>query len=149
MAKFVYRMQSILDIKNKMEEQAKMEYAQARMQLTEEEEKKQLLCMRKLQYEDAGREALRGSLSVLKIQESQEAIARMEEFILSQEEVIKKAEKKLEEKRQRLTELMQERKTQERLKEKAFEAFLAEEKARESKEIDELTSYTYGQKSED
>lgn len=43
---------------------------------------------------------------------------------------------------------MQERKTQEILKEKAFEAFLQEEKAAESKEIDELTSYTHGQKTD-
>ena len=32
------------------------------------------------------------------------------------------------------------------LREKAFEAFLQEENHAESKAIDELTSYTYGQK---
>jgi flagellar FliJ protein len=41
---------------------------------------------------------------------------------------------------------MQESKTQAKLREKAFEAFLKEENAKESKEIDELVSYTYGQK---
>jgi len=35
---------------------------------------------------------------------------------------------------------------QEKLREKAFETFIKEENARESKEVDELTSYTYGQK---
>ena len=45
-----------------------------------------------------------------------------------------------------MTGFMQERKTHEKLKEKAFEQFLQEEKQRESKEIDELTSYTYGQR---
>ena len=39
MAKFIYRMQSILDVKLKMEEQARMEFASARMRLDEEEEK--------------------------------------------------------------------------------------------------------------
>ena len=39
MAKFIYRMQSILDIKSKMEEQAKQEFATARMKLSEEEDK--------------------------------------------------------------------------------------------------------------
>ncbi len=39
-----------------------------------------------------------------------------------------------------------ERKTHEKLKEKAFEEFLMEEKRQESKEIDQLTSYTYGQR---
>ena len=41
---------------------------------------------------------------------------------------------------------MQESKTQEKLREKAFEQFVKEENKRESKEIDELVSYTYGRK---
>lgn len=56
------------------------------------------------------------------------------------------AEEKLERARERLAEVRMERKTHEKLKEKAFDAFLMEEKRQESKEIDELTSYTYGQR---
>ena len=41
---------------------------------------------------------------------------------------------------------MQERKAHEKLKENAFEAFMKEEQAAESKEIDQLTTYTHGQK---
>ena len=41
---------------------------------------------------------------------------------------------------------MQERKINEKLTENAFEVFIREENARESKEVDELVSYTYGQK---
>lgn len=146
MAKFVYRMQSILDIKNKMEEQARMNYAQARIQLTEEEEKRDELFFRKQFYEEENRESLTGSLKVRKIRDTKEAILRMDEFIAMQEEEVRKAEQKLEKRRIELTELMKERKTHEKLKEKAFEQFMAEENAKESKEIDELTSYTYGQK---
>ena len=39
-----------------------------------------------------------------------------------------------------------ERKTHETLKEKAFQQFLLDLKREESKEVDELTSYTYGQR---
>ena len=39
-----------------------------------------------------------------------------------------------------------ERKTHEALRDKAFEQFLEEEKKNEGKEVDELTSYTYGQR---
>ena len=39
MAKFRYRMQSILEIKKKLEEQAKNEFAAARAALNEEEDK--------------------------------------------------------------------------------------------------------------
>ena len=56
MARFIYRMQSILNIKEKMEEQARMEFAAARMRLDEEELKLQALIERKESYEEQGRE---------------------------------------------------------------------------------------------
>ena len=56
------------------------------------------------------------------------------------------AEKNLEIARVELNRVMIERKTQERLREKAFEEFKAELNARESKEIDQLVSYTYSNK---
>ena len=43
MAKFFYRMQNILNLKYKLEDQAKMEFAVARRRLTEEEEKLEAL----------------------------------------------------------------------------------------------------------
>ena len=61
-------------------------------------------------------------------------------------EGVEEAKQLLETAREKLAEVMQERKVQENLKEKAFEEFLLEEKRQESKEIDQLTSYTYGQK---
>ena len=39
MAKFKYRMQNVLDIKQKMEESAKMEFAEANLRVMKEEEK--------------------------------------------------------------------------------------------------------------
>ena len=146
MARFIYRMQSILDIKTKMEEQAKMEFAAARMRLDEEEEKQRVLEERKNAYEEKGRALLRDSLKVLEIMENQDAIARMDEFIALQQKNVEKAQQLLEEARVSLQMAMQESKTQETLKEKAFEEFIHEENAREAKEVDELTSYTHGRK---
>lgn len=59
---------------------------------------------------------------------------------------VKKAEKAVEAAREKLTIVMQERKMHEKLKEHAFEEFLMQEKKQEGKEVDELTSYTYGQR---
>ena len=56
MAKFNYRMQNILDVKVKLEEQAKNEYAMARARLTEEEEKKDQLLNKQHAYEQKARE---------------------------------------------------------------------------------------------
>ena len=146
MAKFRYRMQSILNIKLKMEEQAKMQFAQAQAKLNEEEEKLQKLIDRKSLYESDLKEQLQSKLNLLKIEELQNAVIRMEEFITLQKREVDKAARVVEKERQKLTEVMMERKSHEKLKENAFEEFMQELNSAEGKEIDELTSYTYGQK---
>lgn len=146
MAKFVYRMQSILNIKIQMENQAKMELGQAQRKLIEEEERLEGLYHRKEYYLEEGRRLRMDSLKVRDLQDNEYAVARMEEYIEEQKENVRNAERLVEEARQKLQEIMTERKAQERLREKAFEQFMLEENAREGKEIDELTSYTYGQK---
>lgn len=144
MARFLYRMQNILNIKEKLESQARMDYAAARQKLSEEEEKLAGLRVRKADYETQIREYLEESLNVKQIIELYQAVETMKTLIAQQKEQVARAEIFLEEQRIKLTEIMQERKTHEKLKEKAFEEFLQEENARENKEIDELTSYTYG-----
>lgn len=146
MAKFKYRMQSILDVKMKLEVQAKQEFSAAKAVLDEEEEKLGKLILRKNGYEEKAKELLAGTLQVQEIQDNKNAILKMDEYIELQKEQIKKVEKKLEAARVRLTELMQDRKMHEKLKERAFEEFLEDIKKQESKEVDELTSYTYGQR---
>ncbi len=146
MSKFVYRMQNILNIKEKLEEQARMDFGMAMVRLREEEEKLEHLQRRRDGYENAARDSLTASLRIREIRENKEAIERMDEFMAAQRIEIRKAEKKVEQERQKLQESIQERKIQEKLRENAFAVFMEEEKARESREIDELTSYTYGQK---
>lgn len=145
-AKFKYRMQNILNIKISMEEQAKMQYAQANRRLREEEEKLEMLYQKKECYELHAKELLMETLNIRDITENNRAILMTEEEIKAQILQVRRAQDLAEKARKRMTEFMQERKTHERLREKAFEQFLQEEKQRESKEIDELTSYTYGQR---
>ena len=86
MAKFQYRMQSILNIKLKMEEQAKMQFAQAQAKVNEEEAKLQALVERKNMYETELKEVLQKKLDLLKIDELQNALMRMEEYIVEEKE---------------------------------------------------------------
>ena len=146
MARFIYRMQNILEIKLKIEDQAKTEFATAKIHLDEEEEKLRFLRNRKAAYEEQGRDLRKDSLRVREILENKQAIDRMEEFILLQLKNVEKAQQQLDEARERLKEAMQESKTQERLREKAFDEFMREENAREAKEVDELVSYTHGRR---
>ena len=137
-------MQSILNIKEKLEEQAKNEFAAARMRLDEEEEKLRALEERKQFYEDEGRRLRESALNILDLNENKIAIDRMDEFIAIQQIEVNRASALLEQARINLTNAMQEAQIQNKLKEKAFEEFKKEINAQEAKEIDELTSYTYG-----
>lgn len=146
MAKFIYRMQSILDIKLKLETQARMQFAAAKRIQNEEEEKLEQLHNRKEDYIEKARKSRSDVLSVRELRESKVAIQTMDDFIAEQKIRVAEATEKAEEAREQLEEVMKERKTHEKLREKSFEEFKMELNHEESKEIDELTSYTYGQK---
>lgn len=148
MAKFKYRMQSVLNIKEKLETQAKNEFAAAQMKLNEETDKLDALKRRKEGYEDERKKLLNSTLDFQKINENKYALERMDEYIQAQEEQVAKAQKALDKARDTLTKAMQETKIQNKLKEKAFEEFKKELNRQEAKEVDELTSYTYGQRIE-
>lgn len=146
MARFRYSLQSILDIKMKMETQAKQEFSAAKIALDEEEEKLAEFKERKRFFEEEAKGLLSGILDFRAIDDNKQSILIMEGRIAAQTEQVRMAQRKLDQARQQLTEVMMERKTHETLRDKAFESFLQEENRAESKTVDELTSYTYGQK---
>ena len=146
MAVFRYKMQGILDIKEKLEDRAKQDFAEANMRLDAEKKKLDELQARRFFYMQEGVKLRMEVIDLRKIRENKIAVLKMDEFIADQKMEIARAAKAVERARAVLQELMQERKAHEKLKETAFEEFLKEEQAIESKEIDELTSYTYGQK---
>ena len=112
MAKFIYRMQNILNLKTKLEEQQKMEFAAARKRLDEEEEKLDLLFRRKANYEEEGRRLREDSLNVQDILDNRNALIQMDDYIAFQRIQVSKAEDALEVERQKLQEAVQERKIQ-------------------------------------
>lgn len=149
MAVFKYRMQNILDIKQKLEESAKMEFSEANARVAAEEEKLSAIEMRKLAYEKEGELLRKEQLYVQEIKSNVQAISVLGGMVKAQEREVEKAKVIQEQKRLQLQEAMQERKIQEKLRENKFEEFIREENARESKEIDELTSYVYGKRSKE
>jgi flagellar FliJ protein len=146
MAKFVYKMAGILDIKLKMEDQARTAFAQAMANLNTEEEKLDELVFRKQDYENKGRMLRSKKLDVFELKENERAIENLKGQIEDQKERVKEAEELVEQARKKLNEAIQERKIHEKLKENAFEEFKKEVNAAESKEIDELVSYRFGLK---
>lgn len=146
MARFRFSMQSILNIKYKLETQAKQNFAAAQAALLTEEEKLKKLRDRKAGYEEKARQLLSGVLNFMDIEENKTAITVMEGYIAEQVGKVELARRKVERAREDMAQAMRERKTYETLREKAFQEFLLEENKAESKTVDELVSYTYGQK---
>lgn len=146
MGRFSYRLQSILNIKQKMETLAKQDFAAAMGELVKEERRLQEMFGRKEEYEAKARGLLSDTLYVQDIIENNNAILRMEEYIARQENRVEEARIKLEQERQKLSEAMKERKIQENLREKAFDEFVKEENRSENLVNDELSSYRYGKK---
>lgn len=146
MAKFRYRMQNILDIKMKLESQAKIAYGVANQKYLEEQQKLQEIVLRRNSYEKILKESMTGKINVREVARARSDVNTMKTLMRRQMMEVHKAERLLEDARRALNEIMQERKTHEKLKEKAFYEFLEEEKATESKEIDQLVSYTYNNK---
>ena len=142
-------MQNILDIKYKLEAQARSDYAVAAAKLAEEEEKLAALFLRKRQYEQQKKDLLGDKLNIQELNLNKKAIDTMKSLIRDQSIQVHLAQRKLEEERKKLSEIMQDRKTHEKLKEHKFEEFKEELKAEESKEIDQLVSFTHNNKEEE
>lgn len=143
MAKFIYRMQNILDIKYKLEDQAKQEFSNAQNQYDAEVRKLEKLKQRKQEYTAEMRSYASDQLKLMELERCNQAIEVMEMRITEQIEVVFRAQANLDRARMKLNYSMQERKTYEKLREHQFEEFLQELNAEEMKEIDELVSYQH------
>jgi len=149
MARFRYRMQNILELKEKLEEQEKNNFAARRAALTEEEDKMEAVLAKRDHIVEEGKALRLTTIDVTRIRENQRAKEYVEEEVKQQRIKVRIAEKNLDAARLKMQAAMQERKIHEKMREKAFERFVEEQNAEEVKEIDQLTSYVYGTKEDD
>lgn len=143
MAKFNYKLQNILNIKYKLETQAKSEYAEATENLRQEELKLNAIRADIIKYQNEIRGMGEKKVNIVELKRCSNAIELKKEEAKRQIVNIKKAEKELEKARQKLNDVMVDRKTYEKLREKAFDEFLTEIESSEKKEIDELVSFKF------
>lgn len=144
MTKFTFRLESILSIKLKLEEQAKMEFGAAKMKLSEEQDKLEGLYNKKSGYENDLKKLYSEDLDIKRINGTARAIEIVDEQIKLQKYAVKRAEKQVDLATQKLNTVMQERKSMEKLREKRFAEYMREYNEEESKQTDELISYQYG-----
>lgn len=144
MARFVYRMQSVLNIKQKTEGQIKMEFAAAQAELNKQMDILENYFNRKDNYLREAEELRNADkLELQDILDNQYATAQMDVMIASQAKVVKQHEEIVEKARAKLTKAIQERKMQETLRDRAYAEWIEEEKQEEAKENDQRTSFTY------
>lgn len=143
MAKFVYRMQNILELKQKIEEQEKANFGMATAKFNEEKAKLREIMIRQAGYENQLKQLNMGTLNIKEIRTCKNAINAMKVAVRAQMIEVSKAKKAMDAAAKRLNTVMMERKMHEKLREKAFEEFVAEINHEESKITDELVSYTY------
>jgi len=141
--KFVFSLQSVLNLKEKLESQEKVLFQAAMEELRKEEAELALLEQRKRGYEERLREAVCSRLDLLSVKTNKEAIEVIKEMIRQQTGKVRRAERHAEIARNRLEEAMKERKTLEKLKEDAFSEYKKEYEKEEQKEIDELVSFRH------
>lgn len=137
-------MENILIIKEKLEEQAKNEYAQANARLLREQDQLGVLVCRRDEAGQELRKKLQETLSMKEIRKKEEAVEILKFYVMQQQLVVLRCEKEVEVAREKLSEAMKERKIFEKLREKAYEEFVQEESKKEQREVDELMSYKHG-----
>ncbi len=143
MAKFAFRLQSYLNLKEKLEEQKKLEYGKALAKLEEERKLKVSMENEKEETIASFKKGVSGAINSMEIQSFNNHIELLKRQIKQQEKVIAAAEKFVDTKRQELVEAVKNRKMLEKLKEKAKDEYIIEEKLGEQKIVDEVTSYRY------
>ena len=143
MSKFVFKLQKHLSVKEKIEEQRKLEYGAALSKLAEERRKEAVLETEKTDGIDELSRKVRERITPDLFEIYNNHIEILKKCIIEQQKKVLEAEIFAEEKRIIVVEAMRETKMLQKLKENDFELFAEEEKRREQSSVDEVVSYRY------
>ncbi|MCI8804308.1 MAG: flagellar export protein FliJ [Clostridiales bacterium] len=143
MAGFKFRMESFLGVKEKIEEQKKLDYGKALKKLDEEQKLLELFINKKMSIILAMRNSINSGIKSAELRRYNEYISYIKNKIEEQEIVVKNAEDFAEDKRVELVEAMKERKMLDVLKENDKAEYNKEQLLKEQKIVDEIVSYQY------
>lgn len=135
MARFRYSLQNILNIKEKMETQAKQEFGTAQAALNVETEHLERLKERRREYEEQSAGLLKGKLDLRAIEENKEALLKMDSIVATQAIRVEKAKENVEAARERMAEAMKERKMHETLRRRHLRLFCRKKTMRKVKQL--------------
>lgn len=143
MAKFIFKMQSLLNIKLQMEDSLKNEMGKAVQRLELEKQILSDMENERIELISQFNDQSQKNISVNKLREYSAYISHLKDKMEDQKENINKVQKIVDKYREELIKIMQERQMLEKLREKKYTEFLREQFDKEQKLIDEVTSYKY------
>lgn len=146
MAVYKFKMQGVLDIKEKLETQAKQDFANANLKLLEEEALLDKIIRKKEDYIEEGVKLRDGVIDPVAIDINKRAVEVMEDQEEAQKKEVTIARKNVDAARKKMMDARMETKTYEKLKDDDFNEFMIEQGKAESKEIDELNSFRFAER---
>lgn len=146
MAVYKFKMQGVLDIKEKLETQAKQDFANANLKLLEEEALLDKIIRKKEDYIEEGVKLRDGVIDPVAIDINKRAVEVMEDQEEAQKKEVTIARKNVDAARKKMMDARMETKTYEKLKDEDFNEFMIEQGKAESKEIDELNSFRFAER---
>lgn len=143
MKAFEFRLQTKLDITERQEDIARVEVAERQKAYQSAVDKLESLIQHMEDLHGMLRQKNNGSLPVQEVIAVKEYQGVLKERISYQRKVVKQAESELEEAQQVLLEIMKERKTLDRLREREYFEYLCEVMRQEQNQIDEVAIVQY------
>jgi flagellar FliJ protein len=146
-AKFVFKLESVLSLKRQTEDNLKNELGKAVHFLEMQKQALQnLYNEKKRSMDELKEETQKGGFTVPKIQNFNAYISSIEQKISKQIEKVNFAKENVDKYRGELVQIMKERKILESLREKQFAEYLKEEERQQQQMIDEKNSYKESRK---
>ena len=143
MAKFRYSMENILRIKERLEEQKRMDLGQAMVVFQSQQNIQRAIEHKQEKYLEEFYNNQNMITNGASLQTMSQQLSYYEKMLKQQKIVVEKAGEQVEIKREALKKALEERKIQEKLKENAFERYVEEEKLKEQQMLDEVVGYRY------
>ncbi len=141
---FKFKLQSVLDLKIKNEDDEKRKLADVmQLQAREEQTLVALQNRRAFLISELKKKQGEGAINVTELQMYSRAVEKLKNDIISQQLRLKEIAIMLEEQRNRLLMATQEKKIYEKLKEKQHQAYIDEEEYKDKQTIDELATLKF------
>ncbi len=140
---FNFRLESLLNIKEKFEQQAKIAFGEEVAKLTLEENKLKELYNSKAEALNTQRESFSGTIDIMTFDLYNNYISQLDILIYEQTNAVELQKIEVEKAKQKLADALKERKTLEKLEEKQLEIFKKESQLKEDKLMDEIVTYKF------